>query len=109
MRKFLSAALAGALVASSFAPAAFAQSGYETGAGKPSGTTTNSGEARPDANRGSTGSGETMPGTRAAPTSGSEGSGSGMSRPDASSASSSGAPNASSNTPTAKPASPAGN
>lgn len=95
MKKLITTMFAGALAAAAMAPLAHAQSGYDTGAKKGSGTTTNSGEARPDATSSGTSGAETSAPTRAAPTQGTvDGSGSGMARPDASSANTSGAPDA---------------
>lgn len=98
--------IAATLIAGLFAAApampVLAQSGQDTGAGKKSGATTNSGEARPDAS----GSGSAVgaaPSSKAAPTSGSGGGGSGTARPDASPATSSGAPEANTNSGRAAP------
>ncbi len=82
MRNLIGAAAVVALSLAPLAGVAHAQSGYDTGAGKSSGATTNSGEARPDANK--SGGGATGgPSSKASATSGSGGSGSGTARPDA--------------------------
>lgn len=81
MRRIMTALFAGAVA---FAPfAAVAQSGQDTGAGKPDAATTNSGQARPDSttNRGVMPH-SANPSTSGAPTSGTDGTGSGMARPD---------------------------
>ncbi|WP_020179130.1 hypothetical protein [Methylopila sp. M107] len=83
MRKITSVALASALALAPVATVASAQSGYDTGAGKNPATTTNSGEARPDATTADAPGGKMARPDKAAPTSGSGGSGSGMKRPDA--------------------------
>jgi len=95
MRKMMTAALAGALAATTFAPLAMAQSGQDTGTNR-GGATTNSGTARPDATgtMSSTGA-PASESSKATSTQGST-SGSGMSRPDAAGASTSGAPMATS-------------
>lgn len=82
MRKLVTAVFAGALA---LAPmAAIAQSGQDTGAGRPDAATANSGQARPDSttNRGAMPK-STEPSTRGAATSGADGTGSGSARPDA--------------------------
>jgi hypothetical protein len=101
--QFLAAAvLAGAMIAAS--SAAFAQSGYDTGARKPTGTTTNSGPARPDATR--NGGGAPAETSSRGPANAASSSGAGGERgqrPDAKPASTAGAPKASSNSRRAAP------
>lgn len=102
MRLFTAAILFGATTLA--APAAFAQSGYETGAGKPAKSTTNSGAARPDSKGGDAGARMETPTSNARPATSSSGAtGERGQRPDAKPTSSKGAPAANSNAKRAAP------
>lgn len=82
MHRIMTAVFAGAVALAPFA--AVAQSGQDTGAGRPDAATTNSGQARPDSttNRGAMPQ-SAEPSKSGAATSGADGTGSGSARPDA--------------------------